>query len=240
VDSLVQSYRRWENPVLARLPLLVGDFLQQKGDAEGAESALRLGNAAHPGHPALLVALGGLLVALGKGDEAKRWLRAAVSMDASCHEAWFELSFLLAEDGDLEGARHALATAVSLRPLFPDYRYQYGILARDLGRPREAIEELSRVHLLNPRSAYCSLHLAEAHLEVGELDEALWVLQEGSPRDLPEALVVAARMRLRCGDRDEAQKLLEKVLECGYSHEDSFAVLDALRAPTAKPPGTVE
>lgn len=240
VDSLVASCRRWENPLLARLPILAGDYLRQKGDADGAESALRLGNAAHPGHTALLVALGSLLVARGRSDEAACWLRAAVQVDASCHEAWFELSFLLAEEGDLQGAHDALATAVSLRPLFPDYRYQYGILSRDLGRPRESIAELARVHLLNPRSGYCSLHLAEAHLEVGELDEALWVLQEASPRDLTEGLVLAARMHLRCGDRDEARKLLEKVLESGYSHEDAFAALDALRAPACAPPGTGE
>ena len=70
------------------------------------------------------------------------------------------------------------------------------------------------------------------------MEGALLALEEGRPSDIPEALIVAARIHLSCGAEDEARKLLENVLGTGISHENALVALDALRAPTAKPPGT--
>lgn len=229
----LRGWQRWENPSLAKVFAIRADFLRSRGDLDAAERELRTGNARHPGHQGLMVSLASLLIAKGRNAEAQEWLRAAIALDRTSHQAYFESAFLHAEDGDLEKAREALETAVELRPLYPDYRYQLGILLLDLGRAEEGILQLERVRMLNPFSGHLTLHLVSAYLERGRVDEAIRVLTDSTPQDVPEAILLAAHACLERGCEDEARGILERVLEEAQTPESAAQVLDRLRAPTA-------
>lgn len=67
-------------------------------------------------HPQLLVLRGVALRALQRSAEAEVAYRQALSLDAGCLEAWFNLGNLCAEGGDRPGATEAYRQVVQLAP----------------------------------------------------------------------------------------------------------------------------
>ena len=198
-SSTLEPYSRWENPHAIQLHIVRANVLQGRGDLEGAQAELWSGNSRYAGNTELLIAMGKVLSAQGKPADATRWFSAAIFIDEHRYDGYLELSFNHAERGNLPEALELLRMAVSLRPLFPDFRYALGTLLMDLGDIDEAILELGRAVLLNPHYGHASLHLAAGHLEKSDPHEALRVLAASPCSDWPEAKALMAEAG-RCLD----------------------------------------
>ena len=77
----------------------------------GLEELLRR----HPDHASSCEALGGLLINVGRYDEAERLLRKATSLNPKSVKANYQLGLLLARTGRKEEADKQLVTAKALR-----------------------------------------------------------------------------------------------------------------------------
>ena len=224
------SFHGWESPFVATAQAILAFCAVAEGKVDDAEQALQEANARYPGHAQLVVAMGRILSAQGRSDEARRWFSAAVSISKMAHAAYYELSFQHLEKGDLELASEALRTAISLHPLSADYRYTLGTLLRDLGNGDEAIEQFRRAVALDPHYSYAVHDLASAYLDRNEPGEALAVLTEVGGVDSAETVILAAEAHVRVGDRVEAERLLEAVLEVEPSNNEAREALEALKA----------
>ena len=214
-------YGKWRNPLLQSLSTIAADVDRANGRPDAALVTLVNANARWPGHPDLMLAVGRHLQGMEDLENAGRWLTAAILMDDYCHQAYYELSFLHRAAGDVARSRQALEAAVSLRPLYPDYRYQLGVTLLDLEDVDGAIEQLERVRLLHPTYGHCSLHLAAAYLEKRSPAQALDALSTPAVRGWTEALVLAAQAHIDCGDRRRASDCLEEVLEREPNHDEA-------------------
>lgn len=223
-----RTYASWDNPFMAKLAVLRSHFLTANGDADAAFRVLVAANAHWPGHSQLMVEMAKLLVAESRQAEAVDWLSAALRVDRSCDAALFERSFLHAEAGRFDDAETDLRTAVALRPLFLDYRYNLGTLLHDTGKPEEAIEQLERALILNPDYAQGTLHLAGVYLEMGSPEKAVALLDRGSCDSWPEASILAAEAHAQLENLTEARSILEKVLESDPEHPDAREALASL------------
>ncbi len=226
----LDAYRRWENPFVRKLHMLLAQFSLESEDLEGAEGELMAVLSVFPGYVPAMVEMGKLALARSRNDEAFEWFTQSLAIDESCHEARCELAFLHAAGGDLEKAVCDLRAAVALRPLFPDYRYNLGMLLMAVGKKDEATGELKKALLLEPSYGHVSLHLAIAHLEGGNTEEAIAVLESSTCQDWPEALVVAAEALLKSGRRQEAVEAARSAVAVDRSNTDALKLLESMGA----------
>jgi predicted Zn-dependent protease len=90
--------------------------------------------------------------------------------------------------------------------------------------------ELKKALLLEPSYGHVSLHLAIAHLESGNTEEAVAVLESSTCRDWPEALVVAAEALLKSGRRQEAVEAARSAVAVDRSNTDALRLLESMGA----------
>jgi len=112
--------------------LLVRLAFAEHGAGRDPSAAAHLAEASAlspPGGFAHSGALGLLLVKLGRGAEARRWLSASRPAEGDFAEARLQLALLALADGDTEGARRALREALAASP---------GIRPRAVADPRLA------------------------------------------------------------------------------------------------------
>ena len=176
----------------------------------------------------MMIHMGRVLVAREKRSEATDWFVGAIYVDELCHRGYAELSFLHAENAELQHATELLRQAVTLRPLFPDYRYYLGTLLMDMQHVDQAITELQRVLTINPEYGHAALHLAAAHIDRDSIDKALDLLAGGSWANWPEALVLAAEAHLKREQTSTARRLFEQALVIDESNIEAQEGLRAL------------
>lgn len=210
-DFDLTSVAQWSDPAQARLDIELAGFLNLRDRTDAAHGELLRANARLPGHSRLMVALGRNLLARDASEDAMDWLSGAILVDPTCHEGFFETAFLHACRGDLNRAEHAMRRAVTLRPLYPDYRFQLGTLLTDLGKTSDALAEFEIALMINPDYAACSLQLANVLLAEGEPRKALAVLNTSVGRDWPEALRLAAECHHAVGDEERAHEMLDEL-----------------------------
>ena len=226
----LDTFQKWENPCLTTAPILLADHRAAGGMVTEAETELFRANARYPGHPPSMVALGRLHAAQGKVAEAEQWFAGALVMDETCHEAHYELSFIRGQAEDNRHARKHLQAAVTLQPLYADYRFNLGVLLTDTGESERALEEFKRVRLLDPARGETALYMASIYLEQGASNKALAVLDESPCADWPEALVLQAQAQINSGKHVEAQHILERVLAADADNAEAREVLNSLAA----------
>lgn len=217
----LKFYGKWRNPLLQSLATISANVDRANGFPDVAMETLIHANARYPGHADLMLAAGRHLLGMDNLESAQRWLTAAILMDDYCHQGYYELSFLHKAVGNADRSRQALEAAVSLRPLFPDYRYQLGVTLLDLEDIDGAIEQLERVRLLHPTFGHCSLHLAAAYLEKQSPAQALDALSTPAVRGWTEALILAAHAHIDCEDRQRASECLQEVLDREPNHDEA-------------------
>jgi tetratricopeptide (TPR) repeat protein len=164
---------------LSALRSLVQDLLA----LERADEALALIDqaiAANTPNTELLNLKGRVLVGLGRVEEGKATLEAAVQVDATrAGQALQELASIAVREGDLEAALTLANNAVSADPEDPESRYLAAQISAMQGQPKEAMRLLR-----------ATLRLEPGH--PGACNDLAWRLTQ-SDGDLNEALELAER-----------------------------------------------
>jgi len=109
----------------------------------------------------------------GRTDDAIRWYRSAVALDARSPEARNDLAFTLAEAGQsLDEAARFAVDALEWDPANPSFLDTLGWVYRKQGRFAEAIVELRRAVWLEPENRTFLGHLVVVYEAAGRRPEA--------------------------------------------------------------------
>ena len=77
--------------------------------------------------------LGNMLYRLGRGCEARLWLRHAVGLDPAFAEGWYNLSLIERASGDRHAACRHLEQALAADPMFADAMFNLAVLRFESG-----------------------------------------------------------------------------------------------------------
>jgi tetratricopeptide (TPR) repeat protein len=208
--------------------LTLGAALWEAGRVEEAESTYRrMAEAPEPARSAARQSLGGLLLWLGRHDEAARLLAEAAARRPQSAALRFDLARAL------DGAEHADDAAAAYREalrLAPDHgkaHYRLGLLLDRLGDADASAEHLARFRELHAAE---QARTREAGLERARLDEGYELLQRGRLEDavrhfrsLPasaDTLAGLADALSLLGDVDGATAALERALQLDPDRQD--------------------
>jgi len=97
---------------------------------------------------------------LGEKDAAKEAYHAAIELDGSYEEAYFNLGVLEQKEGHDAGAERLLRRAIQLDPGRAGAHGRLGVLLHKRGRHLEAESEFRRCIELDPSDYFSHLHLA--------------------------------------------------------------------------------
>jgi predicted TPR repeat methyltransferase len=154
----------------------------------------------------------------GNLDAAINAYRRAIAIDSSHANAYSNLGVLLRATGKPSEAEAAYRTAIQLNPDHIDAYTNLGILLNGLKRTEEAAACYCKVITLRPRHREARKLLALAHCTLGEVDEAVRVLEEWL--DEEPADPVALHMLAACTGRDVPARASNGFVEKTF---DSFA-----------------
>lgn len=117
----------------------------------------------YPDEPLFLADKGYILANAGKPESAKRYLKQAIKADARDMYASFLLGKILAEEGEVVGARDLFTTVMHELPLYSKVYYELGELAAKEGRQGLSNFYLGKFNLFEGRlqQAAFSLRLAK-------------------------------------------------------------------------------
>lgn len=136
-------------------------MLQAKSDLGGAiseyEAAVRL----HPEDATGNNALGAVLVAAGRPEQAADYLRAALKARPGYFEAHYNLGFALAGQNDFAAAAEQFGAALKLQPKDAAVEANLGAALAEMGRLPEAKSHFEHALVLDP-----SQPIAKQNLEV--------------------------------------------------------------------------
>jgi predicted O-linked N-acetylglucosamine transferase (SPINDLY family) len=125
--------------------------------------------------------------ALGRRDDAIRWLDRALTLAPDRVSAWINLSAIHAEAGDLAAAAHAARSAAALAPTFVPAWVNLGSALAQGGDYAGAIDAYTRAIALEPSSLHLRIDLASALFACGEVAAAIHQLVavlKADPKDL--------------------------------------------------------
>ena len=172
--------------------------------------------------------------ALGRRDDAIRWLDRAVTLAPDRVTAWINLSAVHADAGDLVAAASAARSASALAPTFVPAWVNLGSSLAHGGDYAGAIDAYSRALALEPSSLDLRIDLASALFACGEVAAAIHHLVpvlKADPRDLRARSLYL--MALHHATNDPAGLARE--------HADfgrSFATVRLAGTPAAARPGS--
>ncbi|MBI5508236.1 MAG: tetratricopeptide repeat protein [Deltaproteobacteria bacterium] len=160
-----------------RIALYAGMALRQVGDLVGAEAELRRAIALHPGFGSALIALGRLLGAQGKQDEAVAYLTEAGRSGANEQRARASVALgrVLLATGRAADAEQAFAAAINWAPAQAEIRIAAARAYLDLDgdhNGQRALEIASRATELAPDLPRVHLLLGDAKSATGDVDGA--------------------------------------------------------------------
>jgi predicted TPR repeat methyltransferase len=172
----------------------------------------------HPGEADWYSNLGIVYQATGEIERAIDAYQHAIALDPGHANAYSNLGVVLRASGKPVDAERAYRTAIQLNPQHIDAYHNLGILLAALDRTREAAACFCKVITLRPKHRDARRLLALAHATVGELDEAVRVLQEWL--DEEPGNPVALHMLAACSGRDVPRRASDQFVERTF---DSFA-----------------
>jgi predicted TPR repeat methyltransferase len=144
--------------------------------------------------------LGIVLQSGGRLEEAIASYQRAIAIDPSHANAYSNLGVLLRATGRPQEAEAAYRSAIRLCPDHADAYTNLGILLNGLNRPKEASDCFCKAVTLRPRHPDARRLLALAHCMIGEVDEAVKILEEWLADDPDDP--IAAHMLSACTGRD--------------------------------------
>jgi tetratricopeptide (TPR) repeat protein len=175
-----------QNADMPGVQLQLGIFYVTRGDLPSAEAAYREAIRLNPHLIPALLNLADLLRQQNREDEARKLLLGGLEIAPDHGATLHALGLLETRDGQTEKALHYLGRAAALETTGTRHRFIYAIALHDLGKPKEAIEQLLALLRVVPRSEEVLLALANYHAELGRKDRALTyakTLTDISPRN---------------------------------------------------------
>lgn len=210
-----------------------GVLAHQQGQHEEAVALVERSLALAPDRADWHSNLGIILQSTRKFDGAIDAYRRAIAIDATHANAHSNLGVLLRATGHPVEAEAAYRTAIRLNPDHIDAYTNLGILLNGLNRTEEAAACYCRVITLRPKHREARRLLALAHCTLGEIDEAVKILEEWLAEEPTDP--IARHMLAACTGRDVPARASDGFVERTF---DSFAAsfeskLEALsyRAP---------
>jgi predicted Zn-dependent protease len=192
--------------------LFLGLCRLETGEPAGAAVALQNVTAAQPDNVRARELLGEALLALEQSESAAREFQFAADQQPNSARAWYGLgrsSRALGRDGP---AREAFERLQALPPS-PELHQFRAELAREQGKPLEAIDELRKGLQLVPEDLGLQKRLARALYEAKSYDEAVTLLERVRRRDpSAETRHLLGDVLLVVGRSAEAVKALEDAL----------------------------
>jgi len=195
------------------------DFTSMAKRAEtDATKALSL----DPGLAEAHAAMAGVHSMMDRFDQALAEAEAAIGLNPNLSEAYTSLGIL---DCIVRTARDALESfkrAYELDPLSPGSGETLASLAGWVGEDRLALDVLARMREFHAKDPRIHLHVADYHMERGDLVEAQKELDAARSLGPDEPAIAACQALLfaRAGRRREAEDLLER--EVLTNRSDSF------------------
>ena len=198
----------------------LGESLRQSGDLSAALAHLRRAVELQPADArarrilaAALDDAGRVAREAGRREEALAEFREAAGLDPKNALAAEDLGVSLRQSGDQSSALDLLRRAVELQPGGAGAHRDLGAALADLGRGPEAEAELAEAVRLDPDDAEAWRALGAVRRTLGRVPEAA----EAYRHDLmlepkrAESLSNLAELYEKTGQRDEAQRLLERL-----------------------------
>ena len=119
------------------------------------------------------IAMGDLLVAQDRLDEAADHYARGVALDSSFAIGFNNLGVVLARQGKLTEATARYARAVALRPTYADAHNNWGIALSQQGDFAGAIDHFHQAIVLDPQNADAEVNLGNAFVRQQRADSAL-------------------------------------------------------------------
>jgi tetratricopeptide (TPR) repeat protein len=176
------------------------------GDVPGAVETVRTLASRRPNDPAAARLLAQYLDRGGRQQEAVRALAAFLSRSPEADELIPILGELARESDEWGPVEAACSKMIESAPERPAARALRGEALLQLGRGKEAVEELEKSRSLAPENRLVLFQLASAYGDVGRLSEAAELLRDLA-RDLPDQAGVRlflGEVLARQGDFDGA------------------------------------
>jgi tetratricopeptide (TPR) repeat protein len=158
------------------------------------------------------------LMGIGKYEEAKVELFAAIECSPNLAEAYVQLGGICLKNGDLEGCLHYNKLAVRSRAGFSEGYGNIGFVYLQMGEVEKAIPPLEKAIRWNPKFLQAYVTLANAYLMKGMVHESIQSnlkALEVEP-DFAVAHNNLAISYLENGNFDLASSHLDRALELGY------------------------
>jgi tetratricopeptide (TPR) repeat protein len=128
--------------------------LEDEGDWDGAETALRRVLESDASHVGAVVNLGNLRYRRGDLEGARRLYEQAVAIAPDRPEGYYNVGFLLLDGGDPRAAIPLLHAALARDPDFPDAHYNLALAYERIGQAERARALWRRCLELDPDGAY--------------------------------------------------------------------------------------
>lgn len=147
--------------------------LLQANDAKAAYDAGRHGLKRHQRHAPLWHIVGLAAARIGKLDEGARALTRASQIDEESAAVWTDLSNVLRQSGDIEGAVAAGRKAVARDPSLAAAHNNLGVALRQAGDFEDAVEALTEAATLAPGVAEIHNNLGNSLKSAMRYDDAI-------------------------------------------------------------------
>jgi tetratricopeptide (TPR) repeat protein len=180
--------------------------------------------------PSLYVGRGNTLIGSG-GDlgAAMADIEKAIELDSGYASAYFTGGIILNRGGDFSSADAWFAQALDLNPDFYDWHKARAKNARDMSNNELAVSIYQEALKRFPMRSQIYFDLAKVYLDLDQRDMALSTMKEWiklANENTPDFSLKAASIFISAGDRDEAARLYEVILE---SDPDNELAIDGLK-----------
>lgn len=173
-------------------PLLeLGTLAWRRGQHDDAAGHWRAAVAIAPANPAVRLAVGKGLLAIGRLDEAAEQLAEALALKPDLHEAQLRLSEAELQNGDAQAAYDRLEALVRAHPNVADHWHWLGSLLVQLGELEAAAEVLGEAIGQHDQHAGIYLALGTTLQKLGRHEDALNAFALASALD-PDSEVARA------------------------------------------------
>jgi tetratricopeptide (TPR) repeat protein len=154
------------------IQLQLGIFYGTRNDLPSAEAAYREAIYLNPQLVPALLNLADLLRAQNRDDEAREILLGALEMAPEHGPSLHALGLLETRTDNSELALNYLGRAAAAETVGTRHRFVYAIALHDLGKPQEAINQLTALLRKAPQSQEVLLALANYSAELGQRSKA--------------------------------------------------------------------
>jgi tetratricopeptide (TPR) repeat protein len=216
-----------QNPHFAPALKLQGAILEKVGRTEEAEQSYRQALDESPRDPALLFKLGTLDLALGDNEHAAAYLLRDSRLSPRDADVLFYLAQAYRLTGQYDLALDAIKKGVAMAPKDPQLLQLYGDLLVRTGDNQRGLQQLLKVHSLNPDLEKLDFDIARASFNrMNFADAASYSVRaaERDPNDL-ETMKLLAAAEEKVSQWEKAKLAFQQVLS--LQHDDVVSLLGA-------------